>query len=112
MATTPWSPEQIRNLENDADLSLTVHYLCAINNEHRFATGVVGESVYSNYYSTAYGAAWMAVAKWILADRQVVGYVGHESWDGAVELAEEILAVQAEVGPEPVRQLMAIAKGR
>jgi hypothetical protein len=97
------------SLENDADLCVAVLWACSTSESHRFSTGVVGDSVYNNYYATAYGAAFVAVTKWLFFEAGIThGYsknFDHAETPVLLDVAEAILDKMSECGPEPVRQL-------
>ena len=101
--------EHTRLLENAADTAIMTLWSCATSKHTKFATGVVGDSVYNNYYSTAYGAAWIAVTNWLWDKYGVIhGYselFSHELAEAVLDEAERVLEKMSECGPEPVRQL-------
>jgi hypothetical protein len=99
-------------LENAADLAIAVLWSCATSEENRFAVGVPGDSIYNNYYAGAHSGAFNAVATWLLAEAGVThGYsraLTQEVKEATLLMAEDILDVMADCGPEPVRSLRRI----
>ena len=96
-------------LENAADLAIAVLWNCATNNDHKFSTGVPTDSVYTSYYSYAYGNAFVKVSEWLLDEYGVTyGYSKNNTryvTDMMPVIAEMILERMADCGPEPVRAL-------
>lgn len=110
--SSPYSPEEMRHLENDADLSIAVLWACATHKSSTFANGGI-DGVSNSYYAFAHGAAFVAVSKWLLADYHIThGYDRNAKsivLQAVPVVAERILFIMADVGPEPVRALRRMA---
>lgn len=102
-----FTPDEIRTYENDANLAIATLWMCATEEDHNFSGGQPTDSVYSSYYSYAYGNAFTAICAWILADAQVTHGYGknYRMMRGIPQVAEAIINLAQDWGPEPVRQL-------